>query len=313
MSFAHLHGHSTFSFLEAIGKPASILHTAQELGMKAIAITDYNGMYGAIKFYQWAKDTGVKPILWVELGFVIDNSSQIQESQIGNIVLLAKNKIGYQNLMELTSFANREWSKGKPKIDIHTLKTFWEWIIVFFGGANSRIGKMLAVDEKESKIKEIIHMIQESVGKENVFLEIIAQSYTETTEHKKINDLLLAIAEQEDIPCIVNNVYCYPNKADKQAWEVALAIKDGMKIYDENRRKPKGQFYIMTQEEITSILQDNGFPKHIIQKLIDTNNKIADDITTEIELNQALFPNYETPDDIKALYQQHKEKLEMEE
>jgi DNA polymerase III alpha subunit len=52
MSFAHLHGHSTFSFLEAIGKPASILHTAQELGMKAIAITDYNGMYGAIKFYQ---------------------------------------------------------------------------------------------------------------------------------------------------------------------------------------------------------------------------------------------------------------------
>jgi DNA polymerase III alpha subunit len=172
---------------------------------------------------------------------------------------------------------------------------------------------MLAVDEKESKIKEIIHMIQESVGKENVFLEIIAQSYTETTEHKKINDLLLAIAEQEDIPCIVNNVYCYPNKADKQAWEVALAIKDGMKIYDENRRKPKGQFYIMTQEEITSILQDNGFPKHIIQKLIDTNNKIADDITTEIELNQALFPNYETPDDIKALYEQHKEELEMEE
>jgi DNA polymerase-3 subunit alpha len=60
--------------------------------MNAIAITDYNGMYGMVKFYQIAKDEGIKPIIGVEVGFVMDINSQINEQQIGNIVILAKNK-----------------------------------------------------------------------------------------------------------------------------------------------------------------------------------------------------------------------------
>lgn len=92
--------------------------------MDAIAITDYNGMYGMVKFYQLAKDAGIKSIIGVELGFVMDIDSQIPENQIGNIVLIAKNKEGYQSLMELTSFANKEGIKGKPKIDLQALKRF---------------------------------------------------------------------------------------------------------------------------------------------------------------------------------------------
>ena len=311
--FTHLHGHSTFSFLEAIGKPATIVNKAKELWIDAIAITDYNGMYGMVKFYQLAKDAGIKPIIGVEVGFVMDINSQFSEQQIGNIVIIAKSKEGYQSLMELTSFANKEGIKGKPKIDLQALKRFWREIICLFGWANSRIGKMIALDEKESKIIEIIHLIQDTIGKENVYLEIIAQDYNETTESKKVNELLLALAEKEDIGCMVDNNYFYPSKADKQAREVALAIKDGLKIYDEGRRKPKGQFHIMTEEEIREILEHNGLEKKTIDQLIKTNNKIADNITTAIDLNQTLFPNYETPEDIKEIYEKYKDVLTVKE
>ncbi len=307
--FTHLHGHSTFSFLEAIGKPASIVNKAKELGMDAIAITDYNGMYGIIKFYQWAKDAGIKPIVGVELGFVMDINSQVAANQIGNIVIIAKNKEGYQSLMKLTSFANKEGIKGKPKIDLQALKELWNNIICLFGWTNSRIGKMIALDEKESKMIEIIHLIQDTVGKENVYLEIVAQDYNETTESKKVNEILLILAKKENIECVVNNNYFYPSKDDKRAREVALAIKDGLKIFDENRRKPKGQFHIMTEEEIRTTLENNGLEKSIINTLIDTNNRIADEIHIEIDLNQTLFPNYETSDDIKELYEQYKDQL----
>lgn len=313
MSFVHLHGHSTFSFLEAIGKPANIIAKAKELWMNAIAITDYSGMYGMVKFYQATKDTGIKPIIWVEVGFILDNNSQVPTQQVGNIVILAKDKEGYQSLMELTSFANKEGIKGKPKIDIQALKEFWKNIICFFGGTNSRIGKMIALDEKESKMIEIIHLLQETIGKENVYLEIIAQDYNETAEQKKVNDILLALAEKEHIACVVNNNYCYPAKEDKEAREVALAIKDGLKIYDENRRKPKGQFHIMSEEEIRNILESNGMEKEKIQQLIETNNTIAEHIHTEIELNQSLFPNYETPDEIKKLYEENNANLVIDE
>ena len=262
-------------------------------------------MYGMVKFYQLAKDTGIKPIIGVELGFVMDNDSQVQEKQIGNIVILAKSKEWYQNLMELTSFANKEGNKGKPKIDLQALKKFWKEIVCIFGWANSWIGKMIALDEKESKMIEIIHMIQDTIGKENVYLEIIAQDYNETSESKKVNELLLALGEKEQIQCVVNNNYFYPSQGEKQAREVALAIKDGMKIYDENRRKPKGQFHIMSEEEIIEILEHNGLDKHTISQMIENNNTIAEWITTEIDLNQALFPNYETPDDVRKLYEEN--------
>ena len=172
---------------------------------------------------------------------------------------------------------------------------------------------MIALDEKESKMIEIINLIQDTIGKENVYLEIIAQEYTETTESKKVNEMLLEIAKKEDIACVVDNNFFYPSKTDKQAREVALAIKDGLKIYDENRRKPKGQFHIMTEEEIREILEHNGFEKQIINHLIETNNTIADGITTSIDLNQTLFPNYETPEDVREIYEQYKDTLVVKE
>ena len=98
---------------------------------------------------------------------------------------------------------------------------------------------MIALDEKESKMIEIINLIQDAIGKENVYMEIIAQDYTETSESKKANEVIAALAEKQQIECVVNNNYHYPSSTDKQAREVALAIKDGKKIYDESRRKPK--------------------------------------------------------------------------
>lgn len=307
--FVHLHWHSTFSFLEAIGKPNKILARAKELEMNAIAITDYNGMYGAIKFYQTAKDEGIKPIIGVELGFVLDINSVIQANQVGNIVLLARNKEWYANLMELVSFANKDGIAGKPKIDINQLKKFNNGIICISWGKESRIGKMLALDEKIEKIAEIISMIKATVGDKDVFLEVTAQDEKLLPEVQKINTQILHLAELTTTECIVDNNYFYPKVGDKEAREIALAIKDGKKVYDEDRRKPKGDYYIMDEEEIRAICEKNGHTKTDIDKRIDTNNKIAESIHLTIDLNQTLFPNYDAPEDIVDLYEQYKDML----
>jgi DNA polymerase III alpha subunit len=85
---------------------------------------------------------------------------------------------------------------------------------------------MIHLDEKESKIIEIINLLQTSIGKENVYLEIIAQDYTETADVEKINDIVFKIAHKENIKCVIGNNYFYPSYEDKEAREVALAIKD---------------------------------------------------------------------------------------
>lgn len=307
--FTHLHGHSTFSFLEAIGKPKHIVATAKELWMQAIAITDYNGIYWAIAFFQEAKANDIVPIIWTEVWFVVDISSWIDAKYIGNICLLAINKEGYLNLVKLISYANKEGAAGKPKVDVAILKAYSEGIILFMGGDTSWIWKMVAQWEREEKIGEILLLLQDAVGKEHVYLEVIAQRETLLPEIQKANTCILALAEKYTIPCIVASNYFYEHKEDKETWEVALAIKDGYKIYDAARRKPKWEYHIMSEKEIRDICKENWYQEKDIEQRIINTASIASCIDVTIELWQTLFPKYESPEEIKELYEKYKDQL----
>ncbi|MCF7834480.1 PHP domain-containing protein [Candidatus Gracilibacteria bacterium] len=307
--FTHLHGHSTFSFLDAIGKPKHIVSRAKQLGMEAIAITDFNGMYGSINFYLTANEENIKPIIGVEIGFVLDVESVSNPKAIGNIVLIAKNNEGYHSLMELTSFANQEGIKNKPKIDISILKQKSDGLIAIIGGEDSFIGKMLTNGESEDRVVEVIRIIKDILGKENVYLEMIAQDENILNDTQKINHNILSFSKELGLDCVVNNNYFYPSQEEKAAREMALAIKDGNKMYESNRRKPKGAYHIMSQEEIENVMLANGYKDSQIQDWIFNNEKIAESINYEIKLGQYLFPNYETPEDIKNIYEENKDQL----
>jgi DNA polymerase III alpha subunit len=94
---------------------------------------------------------------------------------------------------------------------------------------------------------------------------------------------------------------------------MALAIKDGYKMYDEIRRKPKWEYHIMNEDEIVNIMTWNGYEDKQINEWIDNNNKIAESIDVKIQLWQYLFPNYDNPEDVKELYEENKDKLVVEE
>ncbi len=304
--FVHLHGHSTFSFLEAIGKPAKIAARAKELEMSAIAITDYNGMFGAINFFQACKEEWIKAIVWVELGFVLDINSTNPVDSIWNIVFLAKTTKWYSSLLELTSYANTIWIKNKPKVDLTAIRNFSDGIVCFFGWTESWIGKMILRDEPREKIIEIIRMLQNIFGENAVYGEIIAQLHSENQELERVNTYVFQLCQELNISCITNPNYHYIKKSDKEAWEVALAVKDAKKIYENDRRQPKGEYYIMKKEDVVNILEKNWYEWDQIEKTISNNVTLADSIEMNIALWQVLFPNYESPEDIKEIYEKSK-------
>lgn len=309
MSFVHLHGHSTFSFLEAIGSIKKLPAKVKDLGMDTIAVTDYNGMYGAILFYNAAKEAGIKPILGVELWFVVDVQSSIDPKTIGNICLLAIDNVWYHNLLSLVSFANTKWLAHKPKIDLATLEQYKDGIIAFFGWENSWFAQSIHHGEDWNKIMEITNKIQHILGMDNVYGEIIAQDYSLVPSLQQINTKMLQLAQDCTMQCIVDNNYFYMSKKDKYAREAALAIKDGIKLYETHRRQPAGDYHIMTEDEIRTILHNNNFDQTAIDTLIQTNRAVADRIHTHVELGVTLFPNFEPHEDIVALYEKNKDTL----
>jgi DNA polymerase-3 subunit alpha len=168
---------------------------------------------------------------------------------------------------------------------------------------------LITTGESESKIIEIIKKIQQTVGQDNVYLEVTAQEHKVQPALEKINAMIIKLAESLTIKCIVNNNYFHVLKKDRKAREAALAIKDNMKLYDPMRRKPAGKYHIMTADEIIDICKANGYSEEQITKRLETNLTIAESIETKIQLGNTYFPNYDPPEDIIQMYEKYKDVL----
>ncbi|MBS8121623.1 PHP domain-containing protein [Candidatus Vampirococcus lugosii] len=301
----HLHGHSHYSLLEAVGNPSKIVNKAKELNMESIAITDYYGMYGIIEFYQIAKKSGIKPVIGVEINFTEDFDRSGSDG-FTSLVLLAKNNEGYQNLMKLVSYANINGFINTPSVDLKGIKKYNEGLIAFFGGEESQIGKMILNNENDDFIKDKIKYWKDIFGNDNFLLEIIAQDESKNKYLKIVNNKIVEIANITNTKMIVNNNFCYIEKSDKDAYEALISIKDS-KAYQAGNIK--GDFHIMSKEEIENILQKNGYTDEIIKNLINNNIQISQNLNVEMDLGKILFPNYESDDNIKDLYESLKDIL----
>ena len=128
-NFVHLHVHSEYSLLDGMSRIKELPVRAKELGMNAIALTDHGVMYGAVEFYKECKKNDIKPIIGCEV-YVALRSRFEKEAGRDNgyyhLILLAKNKVGYQNLSKLVSLSFVEGYYYKPRIDLEILKKYSE-------------------------------------------------------------------------------------------------------------------------------------------------------------------------------------------
>lgn len=312
--YVPLHWHSTFSFLEALGHPKDIIQRAKELWYSSIAITDYNWMFWIPAFFQASQDSKnpddendqwVKSIFWTEIWFVMDINASLIWKNIWNLCLIAENDQWYHNMMELVAFANQQWySNWIPKLDVNALKEKSEWIIIFAWGEQSWMSKLVASWESEVRIREIYEMLQDIFG-DRCYLEITAQDEQVLSVTKKCNQFVGNLAKKTNTKLIVNNDFRYLREEDKHTREIALAIKDWAKMYDLNRRRPAGKYHIMDSEEIRNICLKNWYDASEVDEWMENNWKIAEMANASMLLHQKLFPRYNIPDHVMALYDEY--------
>lgn len=134
--------------------------------MPSLALTDYSNMYGSIEFYRACQDKGVKPILGVEFSVPYND-------RVFKLVLLAKNLLGYKNLMRLTSVANLD-NPENPILPFEKLKEFKEGLIILSGGPWGELSNLLVIDESlaEKRYQEYL-----SLFGENFYLELSPHTY----------------------------------------------------------------------------------------------------------------------------------------
>ena len=288
-NFVHLHVHSEFSLLDGACRIKDLVAKAKKCNMPALALTDHGVMYGVIQFYKEAVANQIKPIIGCEVYVAPqsrkDKSNGKKESP-SHLILLVKNKKGYQNLLQLVTKSFLEGFYYKPRIDKEILKEYSDGLIGLSACMNGEIPRMI-LQNNPAKARELAISYQKIFGKDNFYLEL--QNNT-MPEQIKINEELVKLGHSLKMPLVATNDVHYMNREDREAHDILLCIQTATNLDDPNRMKlSTDEFYFNTPEEMQQHFAD-------IPEALENTIKIAQKCNLEIDFRNAHLPDFNMPD-----------------
>ena len=293
MSFTHLHVHTGYSLLDGSCKIKEIISRAKELNMTSLAITDHGVMYGVIDFYKEAKAQGIKPILGCEV-YVSPSSRFEKQAKQGDryyhLILLAKNNKGYENLTKIVSKGFTEGFYYKPRIDFELLQEYHEGIIALSACLAGEIPKLISRG-REDDARKAAQKYKDLFGEDSFYLELQNHGIP---EQKYVNQVLVKIGKELDIPLVATNDIHYINAEDAKAHDILLCIQTGKTVSDPDRmRYEGGQFFLKSEDEMKAL-----FPYAI--EAVENTGKIVDMCDVEIKFGETKLPEYPVPNQMSA-------------
>ena len=290
--FTHLHIHTEYSMLDGISRIPELVAQTKNLGMEALAITDHGTFYGVVDFYSACKEAGIKPIIGCEVyvahGSHLDKSGS--ERSPNHLVLLARNNQGYRNLMQLLTLAHVEGFHYKPRVDKDLLEKYGEGLVALSGCPSAEIPRLIA-DGNMEEAAQAAQWYRNLFG-DGYFLELQSHSYVDNLD--KINQGLVTLSNDLDIPLVVTNDAHYVNQSDSPLQDIYICIQTNTTVNDEKRlRMEDDSYYIKSPEEMAQL-----FPDH--PEALENTQVVADMCNVELDFNETHLPKFDTPNDLDA-------------
>ncbi|MFA5133953.1 MAG: DNA polymerase III subunit alpha [Patescibacteria group bacterium] len=289
--FIHLHCHSHYSLLDGLPKIPDLVNRAKEFGMTSLALTDHGVMYGMIDFYKACKKAGIKPILGVE-AYVAPRRHTDKELGVDikpyHLVLLAKNEIGYKNLLKLTSIAHLDGYYYKPRVDKELLKQYCEGIIATSACLNGEVARHLLSGNYESAERSLWEY-KEIFGEGNFYLEVQPHTSRKNNEQQIVNERLIELARKTKTPLVATKDVHYVKKEDAEAQDALLCIQIGSTLDNPDRLSMRDiDCSFSSEEEMRAFFPD-------LSEAIDNTEKIAEQCNVELVLGTNILPKFEVP------------------
>ncbi len=256
--------------------------------MDSVALTDHGVMYGAVEFYEKALKAGIKPIIGVE-AYIVDKSrlDKVKHTRY-HLVLLAKNRTGYSNLLKLTTSAHLEGYYYKPRIDWEILSKYSEGIVALSACVQGEVPRTF-LNYGEEKAKEVAKKYLNLFGTD-FYLEI--QRHPRVDGQEEANQGLIKIGKELGIPIVATNDAHYLDVSDEEAQDVLLCLQTKKKQKDTDRMNMIGMdnSFKSTEKMLESF--------HDIREAISNTQDVVKKCNLEIELGKVRLPKFEVPSGI---------------
>ncbi len=289
--YIHLHNHSHYSLLDGACRIPDLVDAAVQSDMPALALTDHGNMFGAIEFYKTAKKMGIKPIIGVE-AYVAPRSRKDRKAPTGvadtsfHLVLLAKNFVGYQNLMRLVSIGYLEGFYYRPRVDKEMLQKYHEGIIALSACLKGEVPYYL-LHRGYDAAKKSAEQYRDIFG-DDYYLELQNHGIKEEDEARKG---VVELSQELSIPLVITNDIHYLKKEHYSPHDVLICLQTGKNRDDPKRlRYTTDEIYFKTQSEMENTF--SGF-----EEALNTTADIADKCDLVIDFKTLYLPKYEIPEE----------------
>ena len=290
--FVHLHVHTEYSLLDGASKLDALIERVVQLGQNAVAITDHGAMYGVAEFYKKAKAKGIKPIIGCEVYVAARSRLQKEhmiDSKYGHLVLLAKNNIGYHNLLKIVSDAYINGYYYKPRTDLEQLALYSEGIIALSGCFAGDVQRLILEDDYEGACNKALEY--KSIFGNDFYLEL--QDH-KLEDDAKIISALISISEKTGIPLVATNDSHYTVKEDAYIQKILMCISMNKVISESNPISfETDEFYIKSNDEMYSLFD-------YATKALENTVHIANECNVTLDFDNLHLPKFDTPDGIDS-------------
>jgi error-prone DNA polymerase len=242
--YAELHCWSNYSFLQGGSHPEELIECAAALGLMAIALTDRDGLYGAVRFSTYARQRGVAAIIGSELTF----------EDGAHIVLLVEDERGYANLCQLISRAQMRGSKGDARLRVEDLENHSDGLTALSGGPCGRVERALARGGRSAAAREAQRL--QALFSERFYLELQQHLTPQETQR---NMQLVRLARACRLPYVATNGVVYAHKDDALVADVLSCVRDGTTIAAAraaNRLRPNAEFHLKTPDAMRRLFAE---------------------------------------------------------
>ncbi|HTR18972.1 MAG TPA: DNA polymerase III subunit alpha [Candidatus Paceibacterota bacterium] len=286
--FCHLHTHSHYSLLEALPRIPDLVAAAKKDGQKALALTDNGNLYGAIEFYKECKANELKPIIGMDF-FVAPRTRHDKEhridDQLGRLMLLARSRIGYRNLLKLVSDSYLEGFYYRPRIDRELIERYHEGLIAILPSHGGEAAYGLRHGDK-ARASQALEW-HKKVFNEDCYQEIT--KHPEIPEHEKEMNALIALARQSGVELIAAHDVYYLDPDDGLACDLVNKIRSGGTLDRENGEYRMRDFSFVPKKRMEELFAD-------LPEALQNAAKVADSCNLELDLGKAIFPLFPIPE-----------------
>lgn len=293
--FVHLHVHTEYSLLDGACKVKELVAHCVKNNIKAIAITDHGNMYATLQFAEQCRKNNIQAIIGCEMYMTQDLTVKNNTSDFEHLILLAKNKKGYKNLVKLDSIAYVDGFYYKPRIDYKTLREHSEGLVCLSACLAGRIPKLLLRGDYDGA-KRTAYELKEVFG-DDFYIEIQDHGLE---EQRRVLPLLLQLAKECDVQPVATNDVHYIRKEDWEMQDVLMCIQTKRTIDDPKRMKFDTQeFYLKTPEEMENLF---GYVPEALTNTLVIAEKCNEEPCFDLKENgdpikdKSLIPGY-TPED----------------